>query len=167
MKPSIAYLIDDGIIVIDGDRRYTVDFLRQMDYGIVTDLQAERAAMQARIAEMLRLLQVAASVSAALRAIIDDTDWDTDDHDGKFGHVPYATFVEAARLLARSEQAQAADELAVFNDGPALGVGHDGNTHSDPYCAMIAPLGSYEAQHGEPCGMCITAALERGRGVAR
>lgn len=39
-----------------------------------------------------------------------------------------------------------------------LGVGRDGQLHDDPYCGNIAPLGTYEARHGEPCGMC----MERG-----
>ena len=42
----------------------------------------------------------------------------------------------------------------VFDDGPTLGVGSDGNTHSDPFCAMIAPLGSHEARYGEFCDLC-------------
>ena len=43
---------------------------------------------------------------------------------------------------------------AVFADGPALGVGSDGDPHDDPYCAAIAPLGSHEARYGEFCNLC-------------
>ena len=42
----------------------------------------------------------------------------------------------------------------VYDDKPAIGVGRDGNTHSDPYCATIAPAGTVEATRGEPCDMC-------------
>ena len=46
------------------------------------------------------------------------------------------------------------DDLDVFDDRSTRGLGHDGNTHSDPYCAAIAPFNSYEARHGELCELC-------------
>lgn len=50
-------------------------------------------------------------------------------------------------------EAIAARLPAVFDDG-VIGLGPDGLTHDDPYCGTIAPLGSYEARHGEPCSKC-------------
>lgn len=52
------------------------------------------------------------------------------------------------------------DDLSVFDDGPPIGMGHDGKVHSDPYCAAIAPLFSYEERHGELCDKCQERAKE-------
>jgi hypothetical protein len=43
----------------------------------------------------------------------------------------------------------------------SIGLGHDGLTHTDPYCATIAPWGSYEARAGEICGACEARRVAR------
>ncbi len=53
----------------------------------------------AAYADMLRRLDLAASVAAALRAIVNEAD-EFDDHDGKYGHITYSTLVESRKILA-------------------------------------------------------------------
>lgn len=62
-------------------------------------------------------------------------------------HITDPRIREAVRMSLQD------DDLSVFDDEP-LGLGADGDVHSDPYCATIAPLGSPEARHGEVCERC-------------
>ena len=60
----------------------------------------------------------------------------------------------SAQVVRKAYAALDAARAEVFNDRPPLGLGADGRTHSDPYCATLAPMGSPESRWGEICDMC-------------
>ena len=63
--------------------------------------------------------------------------------------------VEAGEAMREYDELFTQAVIDLFDDGPPRGIGPDGQTHSDPWCAMIAPIGSPEYRRGELCELCI------------